>query len=400
MQTDNYKLYTAIDFLKDEDFLRWQIYHAKEDTLYWHNIIEKEPDVALVIREAEVLYNEYVRFNDFRLSSSEKAASLEAFQDAINQNKNKKARYKILSLSVAAACVVAFAIVSLLFWKKEVSVQDIETFAQTLSETDLNSTDTKLILSENNTITLSNKESSIQYDVNAIKADGNLVLKENTSSYNQIITPFGKRSTIVFSDGTKVWLNAGSKLIYPSEFRNDKREIYVDGEIYIEVSEDKKRPFIVKTKETNVSVLGTKFNVSAYENDETKSVVLVSGAVSISSNTQGETFLLKPNQMYSNIDGAYSVKNIDADKYVSWTKGLYQFESEKLKSIASRLGRYYGVKISCDTFTAELKCSGKLDLKDDLDKLLDELTKVLPIKHNRDVNGNYTLNNKKLMEKS
>jgi len=156
---DNYKLYTAIDFLKDEDFLRWQIYHAEEDSLYWHNIIEKEPDVALVIREAEMLYEESVRFNDFRLSSSETAASLEAFQDAINQNKNKKVRYKILSLSVAAACVVAFAIVSLLFWKKEVPVQGIETFAQTLPETDLNSTDTKLILSENNTITLSNNES-------------------------------------------------------------------------------------------------------------------------------------------------------------------------------------------------------------------------------------------------
>ncbi len=84
-------------------------------------------------------------------------------------------------------------------------------------------------------------------------------------SFNQLIVPNGKRSTLALEDGTKMWINAGSRVIYPNKFKKNKREIYVDGEVYMEVARDEERPFVVKTNMLDVQVLGTSFNVMAYK---------------------------------------------------------------------------------------------------------------------------------------
>lgn len=395
MQIEKYKYYSAVDFLKDRDFLKWQLFNSEEDRLFWNSVVKEYPVLESTIKEAIVLYKDNIRLNDFRMSRSEISGSLASLQTQINKKKKRNSRRIVLSISAVAASIAIFIISLHFIFNKENHVQDIATFAQTLPDNNnLYSSDTKLILSENNTVTLNNTESSIEYEGDAIKADNNLILKEESSLYNQLITPYGKRSSITFSDGTKAWVNAGSRLIYPAEFSKEKREIYVDGEIYIEVSEDKKRPFVIKTKQMDISVLGTKFNVSAYEDDKIKNVVLLSGSVSISSNTHNKDkeIILTPNQMYSDLENSYSVENVDASIYILWAQGLYQFESEELGNIITRLERYYGIKIECDTAIAELKCSGKLDLKDDLNKLLTELSRALPIKYRQNANGSYTIN--------
>lgn len=395
MQIEKYKYYSAVDFLKDRDFLKWQLFNSEEDRLFWNSVVKEYPVLESTIKEAIVLYKDNIRLNDFRMSRSEISGSLASLQTQINKKKKRNSRRIVLSISAVAASIAIFIISLHFIFNKENHVQDIATFAQTLPDNNnLYSSDTKLILSENNTVTLNNTESSIEYEGDAIKADNNLILKEESSLYNQLITPYGKRSSITFSDGTKAWVNAGSRLIYPAEFSKEKREIYVDGEIYIEVSEDKKRPFVIKTKQMDISVLGTKFNVSAYEDDKIKNVVLLSGSVSISSNTHNKDkeIILTPNQMYSDLENSYSVENVDASIYILWAQGLYQFESEELGNIITRLERYYGIKIECDTAIAGLKCSGKLDLKDDLNKLLTELSRALPIKYRQNANGSYTIN--------
>ena len=395
MQIEKYKYYSAVDFLKDRDFLKWQLFNSEEDRLFWNSVVKEYPVLESTIKEAIVLYKDNIRLNDFRMSRSEISGSLASLQTQINKKKKRNSRRIVLSISAVAASIAIFIISLHFIFNKENHVQDIATFAQTLPDNNnLYSSDTKLILSENNTVTLNNTESSIEYEGDAIKADNNLILKEESSLYNQLITPYGKRSSITFSDGTKAWVNAGSRLIYPAEFSKEKREIYVDGEIYIEVSEDKKRPFVIKTKQMDISVLGTKFNVSAYEDDKIKNVVLLSGSVSISSNTHNKDkeIILTPNQMYSDLENSYSVENVDASVYILWAQGLYQFESEELGNIITRLERYYGIKIECDAAIAELKCSGKLDLKDDLNKLLTELSRALPVKYRQNANGSYTIN--------
>jgi len=393
MQVDKYKNHTAADFLKDKDFIRWQLFNGEEDILFWNDVVEKYPFLTLPIEEAIILYKDNIRFNDFSMSDPEISECIISLQNQIRyKKKRKKSKRIVLSISAIAASVTIIISLLLLF-NKDNNVQDISTFARTLPDNkDIYSSDTKLILSENNTVVLNNKESSIQYEEDGIKADDNLILKEESAPYNQLIIPYGKRSVITFSDGTKAWVNAGSRLVYPAEFTKGKREIYVDGEIYVEVFEDKKRPFIIKTSQLDIEVLGTKFNVSAYEADKANSVVLLSGSVSVSSNAHNKKIILSPNQMYSDQENSYSVENVDASIYILWAQGLYQFESEKLRNIVTRLERYYGIKIECDDAIAGLKCSGKLDLKDDLNKLFDELSRALPIKYRQNISGSYIIN--------
>lgn len=392
MLIEEYKKYTATDFLKDRDFIRWQLFQGEEDTLFWSDVVGKYPQLKLPIEEAIVLYQDNIRFNDFRMSPPEIAERVTLLQRQIlREKRRRRSKRIILGVSAIAASVAIILLLPLLFNKSD-DIMDISSFAQALpGEADLYSSDTKLILSENNMVVLENKESSIQYEEDGIKADENLISKEESSSYNQLITPYGKRSVITFSDGTKAWVNAGSRLVYPAEFQKGKREIYVDGEIYIEVSEDKKRPFVIKTSQMDIEVLGTKFNVSAYEADKVNSVVLLSGSVNISSNTDDKGVILKPNQMYSDIDGVHTVETVDAVVHVLWTQGLYQFESEKLGYIVTRLERYYGIRIECDAAIADLKCSGKLDLKDDLNKLLEELSQALPFTYQQNSDASYTM---------
>lgn len=392
MQADKYKNYNVTDFLKDKDFIRWQLFNDEGDRRFWYDTIEKYPNLKLPVEKAIILYKENIRFNDFSMSVSEISERVISLQNQIRfKERKKKSKRIILSLSSIAASIAIIISVPLLF-NKDNDVQDISTFARTIPDNnDLYSSDTKLIVSENNTVILNNSESIIQYEEDGIKADDNLIQKEGAAPYNQLITPYGKRSVITFSDGTKAWVNAGSKLVYPAEFSQGKREIYVDGEIYIEVSEDKKRPFVIKTSQVDIEVLGTKFNVSAYEADKENSVVLLSGSVSISSNMQKKDIILKPDQMYSYIEGSHTVQDVDAGIYILWTQGIYQFESEKLANIVTRLERYYGIKIECDPDISGLKCSGKLDLKDNMHKLLEELSRALPITYRRNTDGSYTI---------
>ena len=391
MHDNQYKRYTPIDLLKDEEFLRWQLLSSKADNLFWKGIIDQYPDFAPVVEEAILLYKTNIRFNNYSMTPTEISRSREEVLSIINERKKSNIRNIVLRAIAVAACLMAVTI-PFLWENNDLKQEDIATYAQALPEVDFNAVDTRLVLGEDQVVTLHNTESSVQYGVDDIVADDNIILqKEVTTSYNQLITPHGKRSTIIFSDGTKAWVNAGTKLVYPNQFSKENREIYVNGEIYIEVVEDKNRPFIVKTKRMDISVLGTKFNVSAYEVDHINNVALLSGSVSIASAIHKKDVVLKPNQLYSNTEGTPSIKTVDASMYALWTQGLYRFESEALGDIIKRLERYYGVKITCDDQAAHLKCSGKLDLKDNLDILLTDLTRALPINYLKNADGDYTI---------
>lgn len=392
MLVENYRNCSSTDLLKDRDFLKWILFNRESDTRFWLDAIEEYPALKPKIEEAVTLYNNNIRFNDYKLTRAEISDRLDLLYKLIDKKKKRIRRRITWSVSAISACIVVFIILVQPFSKNDEITQDIEAFVQTMpDDNDLYSSETKLILSDSNTVILNNTESSIEYEANAIKADGKLIHKEGSSSYNRLIIPYGKRSTIMFPDGTKAWVNAGSKLVYPVEFQRGIREVYIDGEMYVEVAEDKKRPFVVKTKQMDISVLGTKFNVTAYDSDKTQNVVLLSGSIRISSDKHYEQVVLMPNQMYSNDDDSYSVEKVYADACVLWTQGLYQFESEELGVIVARLERYYGIVIDCEPTIAELKCSGKLDMKDDLNKLLTELSRALPVKYRQYDNGSYIL---------
>jgi ferric-dicitrate binding protein FerR (iron transport regulator) len=198
-----------------------------------------------------------------------------------------------------------------------------------------------------------------------------------------LLIPYGKRSTITFSDGTKVWANAGTQLVYPVEFNKKEREIFIDGQIYLDVAKDAGRPFIVKTKDMDIKVLGTKFNITAYSIENNNNIVLVSGRVSISNKKTNSSTVLIPNEMYvyNKIGPDENIKEVDTHLYTSWIDGKYIFDKETFDHVLARLSMYYGVKVDCETAASKYLCSGKLNLRDKFDVTLDGLANSVPISY-------------------
>ena len=196
--------------------------------------------------------------------------------------------------------------------------------------------------------------------------------------YNTITVPRGGEYQLTLSDGTRVWLNAETELKYPVAFVGEGREVMLKGEAYFEVAKNVSRPFVVKTEQLDIKVLGTSFNVMAYETDESSSVVLVTGAVQVDTKDD-EDFRLEPNRMFSYNQGECDIKEVNVNDYILWKDGLYTYRSEHLSVILDRLSRYYGKKISYKSDVADLKCSGKLDMQEDLEVVLDGLSQTAPI---------------------
>lgn len=210
--------------------------------------------------------------------------------------------------------------------------------------------------------------------------DGDVVVDEKKVSdsfitqteYLQLVVPYGKRTSISFSDGTVVWVNSGTSVVYPQQFQKNKREIFVDGEIYLEVAEDKARPFIVRTKKFDISVLGTKFNINSFDKESEASVVLVEGSVEVS--TKLSKNKLAPNQGLFLKDNIAEIKEVDVYPFICWKDGFMKLNGESLEVIFNRLAKYYRVDFKLDKAIAGERYIGKLDLSESIDHILYNLS--------------------------
>lgn len=191
---------------------------------------------------------------------------------------------------------------------------------------------------------------------------------EITEYANQIEVPIGERASLRLSDGTLVWLNSGSRLEYPTHFATDNRQVRLEGEAYFEVQRDEALPFIVQTNALDVKVLGTKFNVSSYEKEETI-VTLKEGKVQVDCNAGKESYILHPNEqiVYSESKGA-ELLQVDANRISSWTTGDLIFVNEPLEHIVKVLERRFNVKIKIENsvlvnkrFTCTVKQAERAD---------------------------------------
>lgn len=200
---------------------------------------------------------------------------------------------------------------------------------------------------------------------------------------NLLAVPYGKRSTLILADSSRLWINAGTKVIYPEKFAGDRREIYVDGEVYGEIAHNLAWPFVIKTKRAGIEVLGTTLNVNAYEKEEELSVVLVGGKVAVT-NAKGRKSELAPNQMYFSSGEHDYITAVDVEEYVSWKDGNYKFRNEKIATIVKRLSKYYNINIVADPSTSGLTCSGELILKDELIRVLDVICNTAQIQYTWD----------------
>mgnify|MGYP003582265487 CR=1 FL=1 len=182
-------------------------------------------------------------------------------------------------------------------------------------------------------------------------ADGQLVyevtgVQSKNLTYNTLTTTRGEQAQVRLPDGTLVFLNAESALRYPSSFAGvDKREVELKGEGYFEVRKDKVHPFIVKSREQTVEVLGTQFNIKAYEDEAIINTTLVEGSVKVGDVGLKVSGVLKPGQQSRLKNGVMDVVAVEVENVVAWKEGFFIFDSKPLEAIMQDVSRWYNVKV-------------------------------------------------------
>lgn len=391
MQVNKYHGYKAIDFLKDDDFLRWNLFKLKGDTAHWEKVMVEHPELKPRVERAIELYKTRVRLNDYSLTPEQ----VEQYHDAFRHRASRRGKRRAINywLSGAAAILLLLGINQVYkpFVKNDSGLLD---FVQANSlAADSVSKDIQLYVSADELITIAEKEADIAYNTDSIQVTGKSMAEVNMLAYSQLVVPRGRRSRLTLSDGTTLHVNAGTTVVYPNRFTGNTREIYVDGEVFLDVASNEKQPFVVRTSEIAVRVLGTRFNVMAYEEDAETRVVLASGAVQITSNNNSRKTELAPSQMYGYRKGQATVAQVDVEKHISWVQGMLHVEDERLDILMTRLSRYYGEEILFDESIVSQRCSGKIDLKSDLGEVLNGLTFSFPIETDYE-NGIYRVRTK------
>lgn len=199
---------------------------------------------------------------------------------------------------------------------------------------------------------------------------------EQKTVYNTLIVPRGGEYRIILPDGTRAWLNAASSLRYPTQFNGKERKVYLDGEGYFEVAENAKEPFVVHAGNTDVTVLGTRFDVSSYRNDALQKVVLAEGAVRV--NAGNKDVLLKPGLgAFIQKDENISVSRVNVDAVLGWKNGMFIFDGESLGSIMKKMERWYNVQVQYeDGVNSKFHFTGRIKRFENITGLLNliELT--------------------------
>lgn len=228
--------------------------------------------------------------------------------------------------------------------------------------------------------TFKNATIALQGGISVKVVNGSLVYegKGDMMGYNTTTTPKGRQFQLILPDGTQVWLNAASSIRYPTTFTGNKRLVEVTGEVYFEVVKDSEKPFLVNVnRKTEVEVLGTHFNVNAYENENSINTTLLEGsvAVAVSANIHQKKILQPGQQAQVQVDqqaqpGITVVNNADIEKVLAWKNGLFDFNGLTFEEIMRQLERWYDIEIDIDNGLPDIQLAGTMSKQVSLERVL------------------------------
>ncbi|HTF18060.1 MAG TPA: FecR family protein [Chryseolinea sp.] len=342
-----YDDYSIQDFAGDSFFIRWVKHPDEESDWFWKSFIKENPECSTTIEKARELVS-LLDFPSHDLSEVELSSMrnnllmrLRADREEHKDNKVLQARSLAIDgrwLKLAAAIIIIPLVSSLMF----------------------------LVMKD---------------------SDGRLPLlgAGQKGSIERRVNPVGQKSVLFLSDGTKVWLNAASKLSYTSDFsEQDTREVYLEGEAFFEVAHNKNKPFIVHTSSIKIKVLGTSFNVKSYSEEKTIETTLVNGKVRIEQadargNRIGDVEL-KPNQcaVFTKTSKIINIKEVEADNSMSWKRETLVFDEESIDNVILQMERWFNVEIHVDD-KGSLDCKLTANIQEES---LEEVLKLIETTHN------------------
>ncbi|WP_316818218.1 FecR family protein [Pedobacter nyackensis] len=188
--------------------------------------------------------------------------------------------------------------------------------------------------------------------------------------FNTLRTPRGGQFQIVLPDGTHVWLNAASSLKFPAAFKGKKRQVELNGEAYFEVAKNKKMPFTVHTKNQEIEVLGTHFNVSSYDEETTTKTTLLEGSVKVVAQNNQRVLVPGEQAQINNSTKKIKVQLANVDEAIAWKNGYFVFNDEKLESIMQRVSRWYDVDCQFEGDLGNLSFLGEVERSKNISSLL------------------------------
>lgn len=375
------------DFIEDEDFVKWRLTGDEYLEAEWHKYIEANPDLRPIYEEA---INYFDRFGIHKelLPKPDRTQLYERIQDTYISIKRKK-KIRLLRNYVSAACFVL--LIGLTFYYTQIRPLNIGTdeIAAIIEGVELNGENIRLVTSSGTTSF--EKDIYVQIDkdntISIQQSDEGerTEIKTGLAETNKLIVPFGKRSQIRLVDGTKIWLNSGSVLEFPSTFTGKTRDIYLTGEMYADVAKDNNVPFHVHTANFDVKVYGTRFNVSAYENTQ-QAIVLEHGRVGVKTLATKDEVMLAPNDMAILSNNTFTKKEVDASLFTSWKDGYLIFDNTSVLYVLNQVARYYNLSFNYENINIieKRKCTGKIYLSDNLDNVLTTISLLSSTKYKRD----------------
>ena len=293
--------------------------------------------------------------------------------------------------AVIVLCLSLGYIYNLSNFNTKTSIEDAITKDQAFVTIKLNNGDIKTII-ENESNTITNAQGTVLG-----KQQGNVVsYKDNTIeeklAYNTLTVPYGKRFRVVLSDGTKVHLNAGTSLKYPVKFlKGQQREVFLDGEAFFDVVKDSEHPFLVHTEAIGVEVLGTKFNLTSYPEDEFVNTVLVEGAVAIQDKDTKTLATLQPNYIASwdKLSENVAVKPTLVEQYIVWMEGKLILNEVPFEIIQKKLERQYNVVfVNNNKALKSRRFTARFDTEN-IDQVMESLSISASFKYKVENNKNY-----------
>lgn len=206
--------------------------------------------------------------------------------------------------------------------------------------------------------------------------------QQHETKQHTLVVPRGTEFKVQLADGTRVWVNSCTEFRYPLQFTGDRRVVYLKGEAYFEVAPDKDKPFIVQADGgVNVRVLGTRFNVSAYEKEANVTTTLAEGSVELI--LPGQSRRIKPGEqlIFDKGKGSFTVKQVDAAVYSAWKEGKFIFENQDLEQIMDRLQLWYEIGVFyADEEAKHYRFTGDLKKYDSFEKIVRMIEEVAGVK--------------------
>lgn len=349
---------------------------------------EKKENADLLKKLLQTPRIDYLHRQEIRQSINKEKAWLQ-IQTEIKANSNN--RTIVRYWQVAAAVIVAFFLSQYL----------ISTFKNSPPTSLLSVTDYKhpvLVTGDGEIFPLRDSTGTFldpsQLKNNTSHLILNKNLKDHSSSHSgmadTIIVPKGTVYKLTLMDGTKVWLNSNSKLAFPSQFEENIRQIALKGEAFFEVAPNKLVPFVINVNGAEVKVVGTAFNINAYDDLSEIVTTVVEGKVMVSGALGEKKEPLLPNEQLSlnTLTGEVQKKTIETDIYTAWVRGRLVFENESLENLMTRLERLYDVKITIsDDVDKTLKFTGDIKKYEDLSRVLDMLATTQNVHFSMDEYG-------------